>query len=251
MTLDCPPHQVSGARAEQETEVATLSRHRAHSLQQQLSSSLAEADALRTECLGLRERLAALDARERARAEAIQIAGAEGGRLEAALHDAREVAARERLQTEAAHLAELGEARLAARKAAGALDELMAERAAGRLREARADGAVRALQRELSSAAAASAAREATITDEARRARAAAEAAIFEAASVSAALQERTVQVAILTETLEATRSSDGSDSDGQRHLISLGAQVIAMMTLIAFSSHLPRSSGDCPSMAS
>jgi hypothetical protein len=53
---------------------------------------------------------------------------------------------------------------------------------------------------------------------------------------VSAALQERTVQVAILTETLEATRSSDGSDSDGQRHLISLGAQVIAMMTLIAFS---------------
>ena len=45
---------------------------------------------------------------------------------------------------------------------------------------------------------------------------------------VSAALQERTVQVAILTETLEATRSSDGSDSDGQRHLISLGAQVIA-----------------------
>ena len=220
--------QVSGARAEQETEVATLSRHRAHSLQQQLSSSLAEADALRTECLGLRERLAALDARERARAEAIQIAGAEGGRLEAALHDAREVAARERLQTEAAHLAELGEARLAARKAAGALDELMAERAAGRLREARADGAVRALQRELSSAAAASAAREATITDEARRARAAAEAAIFEAASVSAALQERTVQVAILTETLEATRSGDGSDSDGQRHLISLGAQVIA-----------------------
>ena len=186
MILDCPPHQVSGARAEQETEVATLSRHRAHSLQQQLSSSLAEADALRTECLGLRERLAALDARERARAEAIQIAGAEGGRLEAALHDAREVAARERLQTEAAHLAELGEARLAARKAAGALDELMAERAAGRLREARADGAVRALQRELSSAAAASAAREATITDEARRARAAAEAAIFEAASVSA-----------------------------------------------------------------
>ena len=47
MILDCPPHQVSGARAEQETEVATLSRHRAHSLQQQLSSCSEEVGALK------------------------------------------------------------------------------------------------------------------------------------------------------------------------------------------------------------
>ena len=41
----------------------------------------------------------------------------------AALHDARENATRERLQMEATHLAELGEAKLNARKAQGALEE--------------------------------------------------------------------------------------------------------------------------------
>ena len=65
-------------------------------------------------------------------AAAAEAEGAEAGRLQAALHNVREAAAREAMQAEGKHLAQLSEATGAARRATGALEELSAEKAAGK-----------------------------------------------------------------------------------------------------------------------
>ena len=64
----------------------------------------------------LRDGQRALEAREEARAKAAGGEAHESHRLEAALHDAREGSVRERLQIEARHLEELGDALRRARK---------------------------------------------------------------------------------------------------------------------------------------
>eukprot|EP00665_Eupelagonemidae_sp_cell47_P001144 gene1145-4714_t len=180
-----------------------------------------------------REELAALRAREEARGAAAEADSSEVGRLQAALLDAREGAARDRAAMAAAHSAELGEARREARRATASAEEVSAERASGARRLGELEVALRMARSGAVVAAAASTSREDFMRDEARKWRAEVKAASAAATETAAVLQERSVAVAVLTETVEAVQGGDCAAA----HVASLGAQLASLQATAARTS--------------
>ena len=198
--------------------------HAEASLSERLDREVSEADALRRERGALREELQCFAARECARQEPRAAEPSDPVASESALHDLREATARERLQREAAHLVELGEANAGRQKAQAALEEAAGELSVARVHEAQAQAALRRAARAAADASAAAAERCQALREEARVLRTAAEKGVADAAGAQAVLRERAVQITVLTETVEALQGGDERDS----HVASLWAQLSA-----------------------
>ena len=226
--------QLSNAREMHDAAGSSFIECHASGLQQKLSSASAQLDAALAERNRLAAEIKALRAREEARNEGIETELADANALHAALHDVREAALQEQMHLEAAHLTELGAAQLAALKARGAEDELATERATWQLRDARAQAELRQAQREASDAAKAAAIRHEELVNEAHAAHALAEKRSLEAMHAESVAKERSVQIAILTETVEAMQGG----GEAEERVASISAQLSACQSVQA---HLSR----------